>query len=467
MLIPSLKRAAAVLRGSWRNRRQTDTPRLRAHELEFMPAADALRDTPAHPAPRVLLGVIAVLCALTLAWACLGHMDVVSIAEGKVLAVGRSKPIQSDTLASVKAIHVQDGQRVRVGQLLVELDSSLTDAELAQLRTRLTDAYLDQARANALLAALHDGHAPVPAAVSSASEDEMAQLRRRTGVQYQALLAQLAQADSALAQRDAEIGATVATIDSLKATLPISRQMADDYRGLLAGKYVSRHAWLEREQAAVHQQQQLVAQRARLTQARAAHRQANDERRSALAEINRELLDLQRDAGQRIAALGQDLRKAQHRDRQTRLIAPVAGTVQQLAISAPGAIVTAAQPLLLIVPGDQPVEIEAVLANRDVGAVRVGQRVSIKVDAYDFTRFGMLEGRVASVSSDAMNDDKNRPVYGVRVQLDPRGLWVDGRQLPLTPGMTVRAEIKTSRRRLISYFLSPLQRRASESLGER
>jgi hemolysin D len=467
MLIPSLKRAASVWRGSWRNRRQADAPARLAHELEFMPAADALRETPVHPAPRVLLGVIAALCALTLTWAFLGRVDVVSVAEGKVLAVGRSKPIQSDTLASVKAIHVQEGQRVGVGELLVELDSNLTEADLMQLRARLNDARVDQARATALLDALHARSPPVLAAVSNVSDDELAQLRRQTEVQYQALRARLSQADSALAQRDAEIKATVAAIDSLKATLPISRQMADDYQGLLAGKYVSRHAWLEREQAAVHQKQQLVAQRARLSQAQAAHRQASEERRNALAEVDRELLDLQRDAGQRIAALDQDLRKAQHRHRQTRLIAPVAGTVQQLAISAPGAIVTAAQPLLLIVPNDQPVEIEAVLANRDVGAVRVGQRVSIKVDAYDFTRFGMLEGRVASVSSDAMNDDKNRPVYGVRIRLPHSGLQVDGRELALTPGMTVRAEIKTSRRRLISYFLSPLQRRVSESLGER
>ena len=455
---------AAVWRESWRGRRDMDGPKRLPHELEFLPAVEALRDTPAHPAPRILLGIILALCALTLTWAFLGRMDVVSVAEGKVLAVGRSKPIQPDNLAVVKAIHVQDGQRVSAGQLLVELDPSLTGADLAQLQSQLTDAQMDQVRAGALLAALRDGNSPVLPVVADAPAEAIAQLRIRTDVQYQELRTHLAQADSALAQRESEIGATVASIDSLKTTLPITRQMADDYRGLLEGKYVSRHAWLEREQVAVQQKQQLLAQQARLSQAQAARRQAADQRASAVAEASRGLLDLQAESGRRVTALTQEMRKAQRRDLQTRLTAPVAGTVQQLAVSAPGAVVTAAQPVLLIVPNDQPVEIEAFLANRDVGFVHAGQRVRIKVDTFDFTRFGMLEGEVASVSSDAIADPKRGPVYSVRVRLKRQG---GARDLPLAPGMAVRAEIHTGSRRVISYFLSPLQRRVDESLMER
>jgi len=458
------RHSAVVLRESWRGRREMDGPARLPHELEFLPAVEALRDTPAHPAPRVLLGLILVLCALTLTWAFLGHMDVVSVASGKVLALGRSKPVQPDNLAVVKAIHVQDGQRVRAGQLLVEFDPSLTAAELAQLQSQLNSARMDQARATALTAALREGSTPALPALADVDPEAIDQLRSRTEVQYQELRARMAQANSALAQRDAEIGATAASIESLKTTLPITRQMADDYRGLLEGKYVSRHAWLEREQAAVQQRQQLVAQQARLTQAHAARRQAADQRATALAEASRGLLDLQADAGQRIAALTQELRKAQRRDLQTRLTAPVAGTVQQLAVSAPGAVVTAAQPVLFIVPHDQPVEIEAFLANRDVGFVHAGQRVRIKVDTFDFTRFGMVDGEVTSISSDAIADPQHGPVYSVRVRLK-RGNGA--RELPIAPGMTVRVEIHTGSRRLISYFLSPLQRRVDESLIER
>ncbi|HVJ39215.1 MAG TPA: HlyD family type I secretion periplasmic adaptor subunit [Stenotrophomonas sp.] len=463
-LVHFCKQAAAVWRDSWQARRQMDGPPRLPHEIEFLPAAEALRDTPVHPAPRVLLVAILCLCGLTLAWGFLGRIDVVSAAEGKVLAVGRSKPIQPDNLSVVKAIHVHDGQRVRAGQLLVEFDPSLTETEVTQLRSQLLDAQMDLAQADALLLALRERRAPVLPRLADAPAPALARLHTRISTQYEEYRARLAQADSALAQRDAEVQATVAAIDSLKATTPISRQMADDYRGLLEGKFVSRHAWLEREQAAVQQKQQLVAQQARLGQAHAAQRQASDLRSSAAAELSRGLLDLQLQAGQRIASLTQELRKAQHRDRQTRLVAPVAGTVQQLAVSAPGAVVTAAQPVLLIVPNDQPVDIEAFIANRDVGFVHVGQAVRIKVDAFDFTRFGMLDGEVVSVSSDAIADAKRGAVYSVRVRLR-RG--PGQRPLPLAPGMSVRAEIHTGHRRLISYFLSPLQRRTSESLQER
>ncbi len=464
LLSQSLQRTRSVWCESRRQRRATDAPARLAHELEFLPAAEALRDTPAHPAPRVLLGIILALSALTLAWATLGRIDVVSVAQGEVLAVGRSKPVQADNLAVVKAIHVHDGQRVSAGQLLVEFDPSLTDAELAQLQSQVLEARMDQVRATVLLDALREGRTPVPATAPDASAEVQAQLRRRIDVQYQELSAHLAQADSALSQRDAEIGAVVAMIDSLKATMPISRQVADDYRGLLAGNYVSRHAWLEREQAAVQQKQQLAAQQARLSQAQAARRQALDARHTAVAESSRGLLELQQQANQRITELSQELLKAGQRDRQTRLIAPVAGTVQQLAVTAPGAVVTAAQPVLLIVPGDQPVEIEAFLANRDVGFVHAHQQVRIKVDAFDFTRCGMLNGEVTSVSSDAIADPKRGPVYSVRVRLE-RGPGENA--LSLAPGMAVRAEIHTGRRRLISYFLSPLQRHLNESLQER
>lgn len=463
-LSATLQRTLAVLRESWHSRQTRDAPARLPHELEFLPAAEALRDTPAHPAPRALLGAILVLCGLTIAWASLGRMDVVSVAQGEVLAVGRSKPVQADNLAVVKAIHVQDGERVSAGQLLVEFDPSLSDAELAQLRSQLLEARMDQARTTALLKALREGRAPALASLPEASAEALAQLRQRTEVEFQELRAHLAQADSALAQRDSEIGAAVAMIDSLKATMPISRQMADDYRGLVEGKYVSRHAWLEREQAAVQQKQQLVAQQARLSQAQAARRQAADQRQSALAESRRGLLEVQQQAGQRITEVSQELLKAQRRDRQTRLTAPVAGTVQQLAVTAPGAVVTAAQPVLLIVPSDQPVEIEAFLANRDIGFVHAGQPARIKVEAFDFTRYGMLSGEVTSVSSDAIADPKRGPVYAVRVRLARAS---GERELPLAPGMAVRVEVHTGSRRLISYFLSPLQRHVDESLQER
>ncbi|MDG2524340.1 HlyD family type I secretion periplasmic adaptor subunit [Stenotrophomonas sp. HITSZ_GD] len=458
----TLQRMGAAWRASWHQRNTLDGPRLLAHERDFLPAADALRETPPHPAPRWLLAAILLLAASTLLWATFGRVDVVSTAEGKVLAVGLAKPIQSDMTAVVKQLHVREGQRVRAGQLLVELDPSATGSELAKGEEQRTTALLDAARARALLQAT-DGIAWVPPDIPTLPEATQKEWHARLQAQQAELQAARAGATSVVAEREADILATRASIASLRQSLPISREMAADYKRLLAGKFVARHAWLERERVALEQQQQLAAQQARLAQAEAAHRQALQQLRQFDAQRRAELLGQVHDAEQRLAALDQDLRRLRQRDALTRLAAPADGVVHQLSVTAPGAVVTAAQPIMQIVPADAPSEIEVFLANRDVGFVRVGQPVNVKVDTFDFTRYGMWTGKVVARSPDAIDDPQRGPVYAVRVRLDAR----PDSPMPLAPGMHVRAEIRTGRRRILSYFLSPLQRRLDESARER
>lgn len=455
------QRMAAQWRESWRIRRELDGPRLLAHEREFLPAADALRDSPPHPAPHWLLGAILLLALGTLLWAALGRLDMVSVADGKVLAVGLSKPIQTDVTAVVSALHVQEGQRVRAGQLLLEFDPSATASELAKVEEQRLAAQLDEARANALLQGVAgSADSLLPQAAPPALRE---QWQSRLLAQRAELQAARAGAASTVAERDAEIAAIRASITALQESLPISREMAADYKRLLAGKYVARHAWLERERLALEQQQQLAAQQARLAQAVASRGQAAQQLQQFDAQSRSQLLAQAQASAQRLAELDQDLRRLRQRDALTRLAAPVDGIVHQLTVTAPGAVVAPAQPIMQIVPADAPTEIEAFLANRDVGFIHPGQPVNIKVDTFDFTRFGMLSGRVAAVSPDAIADPQRGPVYAIRIRLDTRQRV----NLDLAPGMSVRAEIRTGRRRILQYFLSPLQRKLDETAHER
>jgi len=467
--MPAFRDAARRLfdtwRDSWRHRHALDGPALLAHEIEFLPAAQALRDAAPHPAPRVLLGLVLLLGTLTLAWATLGRVDIVAVADGKVLAAGRSKPVQADATAVVKAIHVDDGQAVAAGQLLVEFDPSAAEAELHRRQSEWFAARLDQARAGALLTALDDRRPPHPPAPRDVPAEQLPAWRARVRAQYLETAAALAQDAALVRERDAEIAATRAGIESLRQSLPINRDMAADYRRLLEGRYVSRHDWLQRERLVLEQTQQLSAMRARLAQAEANRTQAVRQRERAQAEARHALLDLQQEAGQRLDTLARDLRAARQRDALTRLVAPVAGIVQQLAVTAPGAVVTTAQPIMLIVPDGAPVEVEAFLASRDAGFVQAGQAVRLKVDAFDFTRHGLLAGEVASVSPEAIADPQRGPVYAVRIRL--LDAEHGGNRLAVTPGMGVRAEIRTGQRRILEFLLSPLQRRLDESLHER
>ncbi len=195
--------------------------------------------------------------------------------------------------------------------------------------------------------------------------------------------------------------------------------------------------------------------------------EARRRQESVVAQNRRAMLDLQQEANQKVEVRLQELSKADYQKKLTRLKAPVSGTVQQLAIHTLGGVVTPAQSLMVIVPADQPVEVEAMLENKDVGFVHVGQAVTVKVETFTFTRYGTIEGEIINVSNDAIEDQKLGLIYSSRIRLKSDHVQVNGRRVGLSPGMRVTAEIKTDQRRVIDYFLSPLTRSLNESLRER
>lgn len=454
---------------AWRHRKQLDAPARLPHEVQFLPAALSLQEQPVHPVARYIKWSIMAFSALALLWACLGEIDVVATAQGKIVPSGKTKVIQPSDVAVVKDIHVYDGQQVKAGDLLVELDASQTGADVERLKSELMAARVDTARAAALLESIHSGQPPRP--LDSRLPDIDEERRQATQLwlqgQYLELRSNVDQAQAMIDQRAAEIRAAQATVESLRKTLPIAEQLAGDYKRLLERNFVAKHAWLEKEQARLDQLRELAVQQARVIELGASQREAEQRRESVIAQTRRAMLDLQHESEQKAAGLAQELLKAEQRDRLTRLTAPVDGTVQQLAIHTNGGVVTEAQPLMVIVPKDQPVEVEAMLENKDIGFVRPGQDVEIKIETFTFTKYGVVHGRVISVSDDAIEDEKRGLLYSMRIQLGQNHIRVGGADVPLTPGMAVSAEVKTDKRKVIEYFLSPLKQYANESLDER
>lgn len=464
-----LNRYRSAWRHSWRNRKAMDAPPRLSHEVQFLPAALALQEKPVHPAPRYIQWTIMLFAALALIWACIGEIDVVATATGKIVPSGKTKVIQPNEVAVVKAIYVHDGQQVQAGELLVELDSQITAADVERLHSELLAAQVDSARARLLLQAIKDKTEPASVSrfIANATPAQQESLQRWVQGQYLELRAALDQSDAQIEQREAELRSLRASITALSKTLPISRELAADYRGLLDKQFVAKHAYLEKEQILLDQERELAQQKARISELEAALKAAQQQRTGVLAQTRRAMLDLQNDADVRAASLTQELRKAEQRNRLTQLTAPVDGTVQQLAIHTQGGVVTQAQPLMVIVPSDQPVEVEAMLENKDVGFVRPGQAVEVKVETFNFTKYGVVDGNVVSVSSDAIEDEKLGLVYSARIQLKKNTIQIGDNSISLSPGMAVRAEVKTDKRKVIDYFLSPLRQYTSESLIER
>lgn len=462
-----LARYARVLRAAWQARHALDPPRREPLEREFLPAVLELQETPPAPLPRAILWTLIAAFTLALAWAVFGRVDTVAVAPGKLIADVRAQVVQPMETATVRRILVRDGQEVRQGDILIELDATAADAESAQTRDAWIAERLEAARARALIEALTGGAVPRLPPMPEVEPARAASEERLLSSQFEEYRSRMAAFEAELSRRRAELATTRELAARLEQTVEIVRARAEDFQRLLEKNFVSRHGFLEKEQARIEQERELAHQRLRAAELESAIAQTARERAAYAAQFRRTVAATLNEAEKRAASFAQDLVKAEQKRRLTRLSAPVDGTVQQLAVFTEGGVVTPAQPLLVIAPRDYRAEVEAWLPNKDVGFVKAGQRAEIKVETFPFIRYGTIPAQVTFVSNDAVHDEQRGLVFQTRLLLERSTLQVDGRTVQLTPGMAVTAEIKTGSRRVIEFFLSPLLQTAKESLRER
>jgi hemolysin D len=460
--------------------------RRRREELAFLPAALEIVEMPPSPIGRAIALTLIGLFCIGLAWSWWGTIDIVATATGKIVPSGRTKVIQPFETGVVRSIRVQDGQLVKAGDELIELDPTMNAAERDHL---LSDLLAEQLNISRLHAALISSDpladfAP-PANADSALIGTQRQLLLNQVSEHRAKLAAL---DRQQAQKQAEVATTTATIQKLEALIPVIQPRVDMRKALMDKDLGSKLTYYETLQLLVEQQKELGVQKSHLQEAEAAVAAIRETRNQAEAEWRRGLSDDLAKAEQKANGLSQDLIKAEQKTRLQRLTAPVDGMVQQLAVHTVGGVVTPAQSLLVIVPSDSRLEIEAMVSNRDIGFVHAGQEVEIKVDTFNFTRYGLLHGEVLSVSQDAIVHDRpqDRPDergrgapndssepkgqeldYSARISLPQTQMQIDDRMVGLSPGMAVTIEIRTGSRRILSYLLSPLLRYRQETLRER
>jgi hemolysin D len=400
--------------------------------------------------------------AAGVAWSWLGHMDIVAVAQGKVLPSGRTKVIQPLETGVVAAIHVRDGDRVSRGDPLLELDATAARADEARLATERRDAALRAARLRALLEGEETLAAPEGADPGQVAV-EQALLREARAE----LAARRDSARERVRQRAAAVAVSAARIDHLEALLPLVGERVAALKAMVDEGYGSRVDYLELEEERVdHTQELRVLERQRELD-RAALADARKALETVALEARRRWRGELSGLRTRVRALDRELEKARNRRRHQRLLAPIDGTVQQLAVHTVGGVVTPAQTLMVVVPEGEAMEVEAWVENRDVGFVAPGQQAEVKVEAFPFTRYGTLKAQVTGLSRDAVPVEQRGLLYSARVALEEGALRVGGRRVRLSPGMNVTVEVKTGKRRLIEYFLSPVLRGLQESARER
>lgn len=438
----------------WRNRHEITLPDLQPHESEFLPAALALQTRPASTATRFINRIIISIVVFMLLWSIFGKLDIIVNASGKIIPSDRNKSIASVETARVVAIHVKEGQSVNAGEVLIELDSRMSDHDRDKAISARDDARLQIQRARALLKSIDANKLKPLTGVDSIPVKRVQDAVHHLQSQWNEYYTKLLRIETDVTRYSKQ--------------LPLITQRAKDYQKLSSTHDVSQHSWLEMEQDKADIEGRLA--------------EAINHRSAFIAEMRKAAQDQLNEGIKMTAALEHDIQRAIEYGDRLKLIAPVAGTIQQLTAHTLGGVVPAAQQLMIIVPEEHHIEIEAFVENKDIGFIKKGQDAEVKIETFDYTKYGTINGKVSYISRDSIDlqdpsfanppqsNDRSQSkgsVYSVKILLNQKSINIDGLNTPLTAGMSVSVGVKLGSRRIIQYFLSPLIKHTRESLNER
>ena len=452
------------------NLTQALTKRLLPDAAEFSPGLLAIQESPMPKLPRLIFYLVAGLFAILLAWAIFAKVDIVAVAEGKLVPISYTKIVQPAEAGVVSDILVKEGDHVQAGQVLIRLDPTMTGADSRSLASELTLKRLTLRRVDSELAG-------IPLAIKDGDEPAMlAQVQAQANAHRQAFTDALAQEVATRERAQNELRAAQETLTKLKSTLPSYEQSAKAHSKLVAEGFLSPIAGNDKEREAIEKSQDLKAQAATV-QGLLSTITAQDKKIAGLSSTFRSQLLIERtEAMGQLAKLEQDTQKMGYKTGLLELKAPQAGIVKDVATTSKGAVVQPGMVLLTLVPKGEQLLAEVQVKNEDVGFVQAGQQARVKVAAYPFQKYGLIEGRIQTLAPDAQSTTHNPGQaapqgYKALVKLDTQFLEsLNGdtsKRKSLEAGMQVAAEIHQGRRTIMEYLLSPVQKVSAEAGRER
>lgn len=436
-------------------------------ETEFLPAILEVTETPPSPTGRIVMWSILALLVVGLAWAFLGHINEVAVAPGKVIPSGQAKTVQVKNKGIVQEIRVEEGDQVQEGDVLVVLDPTTTSADYDSLKKRAAYYKLDIQRLTAELTGqpfvpeedpdleAHDLAAEL-ALYQSRTSDHQTQRQSRQDI---------------ITQRQARLRSTQATYERYAEGLKIAQEKERRLTDLIAQNAISEFQLLEQQNQTIEYAKSAQAQLDEIASIQAEIAEAEQNLANVDAAYRKDIMTSLVEAKKEYYSVTESIKKADEDARMATIVAPISGRVYNLAIHTIGGIVTDAQPLMQIIPEDVSLEFEVYADNKDIGFIHDGQTAEVKVETFNFQKFGMVDATVTEVSADAVNDpsdlERNKRF---KLILKPDGkpvMDVFGEDVPLAVGMNVSAEIKIKEKRIIDFFLDPFRRYTSEALRER
>lgn len=419
-----------------------------------------------HPLPswRPVVWPVMLLLAGFLGWSSLATLDEVAIAPGEVIPQGRIKIVQHLEGGIIEAIHVQEGDTVEQGEPLVQLDLGSLGVNREELQVRLDGALLRRARLIAELKGLDLTLPQEPAerqpALAGAESDAFFARRRELETVMSGLRAQTE-------QRELQVQELEAQKASVTNNLAFARERLRLSQSLLSKGLTARMEHLEIEAEVEKLEGELNTLTTSVPRARAAVVEAGENLKEARDRFNRQA---QEDLGQveeDVARLRKLLAEATKQGVRTEIRSPTDGIVKNMRYNTIGGVVSPGEAIMEIVPTGDRLVVEAKLSPMDRGYVAPGQRAVVKVTAYDFVRYGGLDGTVVGVAPDSSTDENGVPYFRVIVETDKTHLGAEEGRLPITPGMQASVDIHTGENTVMTYLVKPVLKLRSEAFRER
>lgn len=435
-------------------------------ETEFLPAILEVTETPPSPVGRMVMWTILVLLVVGIIWSLVGKINEVAVASGKVIPTGQVKTIQVKNKGIVKEIRVKEGSYVKAGDVLVTLDPTSAGADYDSLKKRAAYFKLDIDRLNAELSG--SMFSPQPSAELDAKDiaAETALYQSRVS-QYRA---ERQAAEMTVRQKQAEVAAEQSTYEKFIGGLGIAREKEERLVQLTEQNAIAEFQLLEERGQRIQYEKSAQSQAEVIKKAQAELSEAQQKLANIDALYKKDVMTAMVEARKQQYAYEEELKKADENNRLSTITAPIDGRVYNLAVHTVGGIVTDAQALMMIVPDGGDIELEVWADNKDIGFIHEGQEAEVKIDTFNFQKFGVVKAVVDQISPDAVNDPKDPArdkKYRLSLKVSQDGIHVFGNPAELTPGMNVNAEIKIKEKRIIDFFLDPFRRYTSEALRER
>lgn len=437
--------------------------RYQKKEAEFLPASLEIIESPPAYGSRTVLWSFFSLAIIALLWVTFGSVDEVTVASGKIIPNGYVRVLQAEDKGIIKEIYVTDGKKVKKGDLLLEFDPTVSEADLAIMKKKVAYASLEVER----LTSEKENRPFNPQNIPDADEVDIKTQFNLYNSRWLEYNAKMNEAIQGVQQSKTDLKKTLTEGEKQQELFQIAKDKEGQLQYLLDQNAISKFNLLDQQAKRLELQKDMEEQGAAIEAQQALLAKSQAAMNRTMAERATDIDTNLTAATKNLADCSEQLKKSEEKYGLSKIIAPDDGYVSNLSVHTIGGVVTPAQTIMEIVPEHATLEAEVWVSNKDIGFIRIGQPVELKIETFNFQKYGTVPAMVTTISPNAVDDSEKGRVFKVLLQVNKENVEVNGRELRLGSGMTVSAEIKTRGKKIYEYFLEPFKKYISQSLRER